>query len=179
MKATTRGITVSAALTALTVVFLFLGNVFPAGRLAMIAVASLFVTAAVMEAGLGAAAFVFVGGAVLGALILPDKTSALLFALFFGYYPIVKSLAERIGRAVLTWAVKLAAFNVSLTVVWFVFRALLFQPDVLGWSPAVIYAAGNAAFVVYDIGLTRLIGLYISRISKNIKKDRKRRARDT
>jgi hypothetical protein len=73
MKASARTITVSAALTALTVVFLFLGNVFPAGRLGLIAVASLFVTAAVIEAGLGAAAFVFVGSAVLGALILPDK----------------------------------------------------------------------------------------------------------
>ena len=179
MKGTARSITVSAALTALTVAFLFLGNVFPAGRLAMIAVASLFVTAAVIEAGLGSASFVFVGSAVLGTLILPDKTSALLFALFFGYYPIVKSLAERIGRTVLTWAVKLAAFNASLTVVWFIFRALLFQPDYRDWNVIILYAAGNAAFVVYDIGLTRLIGLYIARISKNIKKDRKRHARDT
>ncbi len=77
----------------------------------------------------------------------------------------------------MTWAGKLAAFNVSLTAVWFIFRALLFQPDELDWSPAIIYAAGNAAFVVYDIGLTRLIGLYISRISKNLKQDRKRRGR--
>jgi hypothetical protein len=177
MKGTARRITISAVLTALTVVFLFIGNVFPAGRLALIAVASLFVTAAVIEAGFGAAAFVFAGGAVLGALILPDKTAALLYALFFGYYPIVKSLAERIGAAVLAWAVKLAAFNASLTAVWFLFRALLFKPDYLDWSELIVYAAGNAAFVLYDIGLTKLISLYIARISKNIKKDGRRRGR--
>ncbi len=168
-----RTITLSAVLTALTVSFLYLANILPAGRLGIIALASLFATAAVIESGIGAAVFVFFGSGILSALILPDKTTALLFALFFGYYPIIKSLAEKIRKAVFSFAVKIAVFNVSLTIVWFIFRKLLFEAQILETNVFIIYALGNIAFILFDIGLTKLIGLYIARISKNLKKDRK------
>jgi hypothetical protein len=133
------------------------------------------VTAAVIEAGFGAGAFVFAGSGILAALIVPDKTSALIFALFFGYYPLVKSLAERLRHAVLAWAVKLAAFNASLTVIWFIFKELLFDAGYISLNALIVYAVGNAAFVLYDIGLKRLISFYIVRISKSLRKDRKNR----
>ena len=175
MNRTARTITLSAVMTALTVVFLFLANILPTGRLGIIAVASLFVTAAVIEAGISAGVFVFVGSGILAALILPEKTTALLFAVFFGYYPLIKSLAERLKKTVLTWAVKIAVFNAALTVIWFIFRKLLFELDTLSLNALVIYALGNILFVLFDIGLTKLISLYIVRISKNLKKDRNNR----
>jgi hypothetical protein len=58
-------------------------------------------------------------------------------------------------------------------------RELVFNTEALaafaGFGRAagtlMIYLVANAAFIVYDIGLTRLIGLYITRISRNIRKN--------
>ncbi len=167
-------ITLSALMAALSVSFMYVGNILPTGRLGIIAVASLFVTAAVIEAGLSAGVFVYAGSGLLAALILPDKSSALLFGLFFGYYPLVKSLAERIGKIVLTWAVKLTVFNAAFAVVWFLFRKLLFDADTFTVNTLVAFALGNLVFVIYDLGLTKLISFYIVRISKYLKKEKRR-----
>jgi hypothetical protein len=179
MKNSARVIALSAVFTALAVIFLYAGNLMPALRVAAFAAASLFVVAAVIEAGLGSAALVFAGSAVLGLLLLPDKGAAYLYILFFGPYPIVKSLAERTRPAVVQWLIKQLFFNLAFTAVWFLIRELVFNTEALaafaGFGRAagtlMIYLVANAAFIVYDIGLTRLIGLYITRISRNIRKN--------
>jgi hypothetical protein len=170
-KTSARFITLSAAFLALTIVLLYIGNIFPAVRLAAAAAGSLMTVAAVIEAGLGSAALVYIGSAALGFLILPDKTGIFLYILFFGYYPVVKSLGERIKGAVGQWAVKIAVFNAALTAVWFLLREIVFSAEVLRLGILLVYLAGNAVFVLFDIGLTRLISFYIVRISKNIRKN--------
>ena len=59
MDKNTKKITISAVLSALVIVLLFIAGIFPTGQLGIIAVSSLFVVAAVIEIGLGAAIFVF------------------------------------------------------------------------------------------------------------------------
>jgi hypothetical protein len=171
MDKKTRTITLAAVLTALSVVFLYLANLIPTIRLGFAAAASLFAVAAVIETGLVSAVFVFVGSSVLGALLLPDKTPIILYVLFFGYYPIIKSLAERIRRVILNWILKVAVFEAAFSASWFLFKNLIFNSKYLNTHIIFVYLAGTAAFIVFDIGLTRLIGFYIQRISKNIKKN--------
>ncbi len=91
--------------------------------------------------------------------------------MFFGYYPIIKSLAERVRPVILNWVIKLAVFEAAFSVIWFLFKSLIFDSRYLETHIIVIYLAGTAAFIVFDIGLTRLIGFYIHRISKNIRKN--------
>lgn len=167
----TRTITLSAVFTALTVVFLYIGNILPTGRLALVAVASLFAVAAVIEAGIVSAVFVFVGSSIIGALILPEKTAVLIYILFFGYYPVIKSIAEKLRSALLKWIVKLIVFEAAFSVIWFLFKSIIFDDSFFTTSIVLVYFAGSAAFILFDIGLTRLIGFYIVRISKNIRKN--------
>ena len=103
-------------------------------------------------------------------LLLPSKDGALLYILFFGYYPIVKHLAERIKYKALSWALKLLVMNAALTALWLFLRRL-FAPDVQALSPVLIYLAANAAFCVYDIALSQLLILYAQRVSKYIRKN--------
>lgn len=170
MRVKTRKMTVSALMTACTVVFLYIASILPAERMGIVALSSLFGIAAVIEAGIVSDIFVFVCSALLGWLIVPYKPVALLYVLFFGYYPIIKSLAERLKNMVLKWVVKLAAFNAALTVLWFFFSGLFLNAAIMQLGTALIYPAGNAVFVLFDIGVTKLIGFYIVRISKNLKK---------
>lgn len=180
MKSNARFIALSAVFTALAVIFLYAGTLLPALRVAAVAVASLFIAAAVIEAGLGSAALVYAGSAVLGLLLLPDKGAAYLYILFFGPYPIAKSLSERTRPAAAQWLIKLLFFNIAFTAIWLIIRELIFSAEALaafaGFAgntagTVLIYLVANAALIVYDIGLTRLIGLYITRISRNIRKN--------
>ena len=101
MSKKTRRITLAAVFTALTLIFLYLANILPAVRLGFTAAASLFAVAAVIETGIVSALFVFVGSSVIGALLLPDKTAVITYVLFFGYYPVIKSLPRNPVRGCL------------------------------------------------------------------------------
>jgi hypothetical protein len=162
----TRVITVSAVLTALTVIFLHLAAILPSGQFGAIAVSSLFTAAAVIETGAMSAVCVFAAGCALGTITVANKSIILLYALFFGYYPIAKCFAERLKPQAAVWTAKLAIFNAALAVFWFLLREALAAGGIAKWSAAIVFAAGNIAFALFDIGLTKLIGLYIHRIAK-------------
>lgn len=169
MDRRTKTVTITAMLTAFSIVLLYIASVIPSGQFAVVAIASLFVIAAVIESGLRAGLFVFVGSAVLGFLILPNKSIVLLYVIFFGYYPIIKSLIERRKHLMFEWILKIIVFNISLTLSWFAFSNILFDSSILGDRTYLIYILGNLAFVLFDIGVTKLIGLYLERISRQIK----------
>ena len=98
--------------------------------------------------------------------LLPDKGVALLYLIFLGLYPVVKNNIEGLRRLPLEWLCKLACFNAALSLFWFALRAL-FLPDPpvwLGERTWLLYLAGNLIFVLYDVGLSRLIALVMARM---------------
>ena len=66
---------------------------------------------------------------------------------------------------------KLGVFNAVLTLFWFGLRAVLlpFLPGALH-QIGMVYLAGNAAFVIYDVGCSKLIAFYAGRIDKVLRK---------
>ena len=164
MSGKTRLITTSALMMSLSVVFLYLSGVFESMQLVFVAASSLFVTAQVIENGLRGGAFVAVGSALLGALIVPDKTSVILYVLFFGYYPLVKSLAERQKSFVAQWAIKLAVMGAAMAVILYFFGELIFSVSTFKYGIWVLAALFALDFILFDIGLTQLISLYMHRI---------------
>lgn len=151
-----------SVLTALSVVFLLLANVIPAGRLGLMAVASFPVCMALMMYGAGWAAGVFAVTAVLGFLLFPGVT-AISYAAFFGYYPIVKSLFERIHIKGLDWLAKYLLYPCVFAAYWFTARALL-PTNTVPWY--ILCALGAAAFAIYDWAYSLIIQLYINKIAR-------------
>ena len=158
-------------LSAISLVFLYLSAVVPSGRLGLVAAAGIIPAGAVVSAGLGAGFLCYGAAGLLGLLLLPAKSNALLYLLFLGLYPMLKSLIERLHNLPLELLLKLAFFNLMLTVVLLGLSGLLlpFLPAVLSqlWM---IYAVGNAAFLIYDFGFTKLISFYCQRIDKALRK---------
>lgn len=172
MKAKTKTLTLCAMMSALSVVFMFIGNLFPTGRMGFMAVASLFTVAVVIQSGYIAGLAVFIVSTLLGILLLPDKSPLAFYGIFFGYYPIVKSLAEKVKNSAFCWMIKLVIFNIALTVIFVFLKELLMlrffdklAENILG---IVIYIVFNIVFIVYDIGLSRLIGFYMTNIYKKL-----------
>jgi len=166
----TRRLTLSAVFSALTVAILYIASVWPTGQLGLVAVSSLLAAAAVIETGPASGLYVFIVSSAIGMLILPNRAAPLLYIMFFGYYPVVKSLIERAGKVFFQWLLKILVFNASLTVIWFLLRGLIFGS--FGDTPgaALIYIAGNIIFVIFDYGYTKLIWFYIERVSKYMRK---------
>jgi len=173
MNAKTKRITFSAMMAAMSVVFMFIGNLFPTGRMGFMAIASLFSVAVVIHQGYIASVFVFVVSTLLGFLLLPDKAPIAFYGLFFGYYPIIKSVAEKLKKRWLQWLLKLAVFNAALTVIFIFMKELLMLRffDKLSESllSAAIYLVFNIIFIVYDIGLGKLIGFYMTSIYNKLR----------
>ena len=166
MSKKTRVITTSALLISLSMVFLYLSSIFPTMQLCFVAAASLFVVAQVIETSLIGGVYVFIGSCILGFLIVPDKTSMILYTLFFGYYPIVKSLAEKLNKAVLRWTVKLIVMNAALAVILGFFGELIFDLSQFEYGVWVFAALFDVTFILFDIGVSRLVGFYMARIHR-------------
>ena len=172
----TKRVAVSGMMVALGVIILYIGSLIEVLDISMAAIASLICIITVIEYGKLYALLVFGATALLAMLLLPEKFTPSLYALLIGYYPILKEIIERMGKksgkrgfSVLRWAVKLIFFNAALAVVAVVAVYVLVLPESEEWMKLTMLLLGNAAFVLYDIALTRMISLYFFRIRRRFK----------
>ena len=157
-----------ALLTALGALFLLIAGVIPAGRLGILLVASLPVCLALMMYGPGWAAGVFAVTAALGLLLGPSARIAPVYAVFFGYYPIAKSLIERVHGKWLPWLLKLALYAAVFAAAYKLLAALFLAGSaaLLPWY--VLFLIGAAAFLVYDWCYSLVIRFYLEKIARYI-----------
>jgi len=168
-------VALSGIISALSIVTMFLTAVLPVVSLSLCAVAGMFLAVIVIEFGYRHALSSYFVALVLSGLFVADKDSVFLFGLFFGLYPIVKSLMERIGEKVLQWTAKLAFFNGVMIVYYFLATLVLLLPadefQIAGQSvPLLILLFGNVVFVFYDVAFSRLISFYRYRLQENLRK---------
>ncbi len=162
-------IVVSGVLVALSVIILYLGCAIEVLDLTMSAIVSLLVVVIVIEMGYKYAGFAYLATSILSLLLLPQKSPAIFYTCFMGFYPIIKSHVERINSAILRWTVKLVVGNLALCAMFLLLS--LFVPEEFegGWILVGTYILGLLAFIMYDIALTKLITLYFARIRDRIK----------
>lgn len=154
---------------------MFLTGLIPIGTYALPAIAGVLLIVAVIEIGAKWAWMIYAAVAVLSLLFAADKEAALLFVLFFGYYPVLKSFLERISNKVLSWISKFAVFNVAVVACFFLAVNFLQLPEdsftVFGiYLPWVFLILGNAVFLIYDIALSGLVATYVEKLHHRVTK---------
>lgn len=169
----TKNLTLCAMLCALGVILMTVGAFIQVLDLSAAALASLLSVIVVIEIG-GAYPWALWASTSILALILPlpYKTPVFFYALFLGYYPILKSYFERLPR-VISYILKLVSFHAALILIYFGFR--LFLPtelEELGgrWLLLATYALALICFVIYDFALTKIITVYLFRFRKYIQR---------
>ena len=171
-KMNTKRLTVCAMLAALGVVLLYVGSLIELVDISMAVLASLLCVVAVIEYGGSWPWLVYVVTAILSLVLLPNKTPAAFYALFFGFYPILKEKLEKLPRTI-SWILKELVFNISFAIMAIVSVLLFFGKDnTLLTQPiliAVFVVLAEAVFVLYDIAMTRLISFYIFRLRRRFK----------
>ena len=160
-------LTLSALLSAMGVLVLLLSSVTTQLSLPAAALAGLFPAVAVLHAGLWWGVGSSAVTAALALLLLPEKTAAIWYLLFFGHYPIVKSLLEQIPGRVLSWLCKLLVFAACAAGLFFLFRSFFYAalPEQALW---LLFAALAVGFVLYDIAFSALISFYSGRIAPHV-----------
>lgn len=152
-------------ITALGGLLMFLTGLVPIGTYALPALAGVLPMAAVIETGPRWAWSVYAAISILSLLIVPDREAVALFILFFGYYPILKAVIERVLSKPLRVVLKLADFNLSMVAEFLIGVYLLGVPRegflVFGvYLPWVFLLAGNFVFFLYDYAVSLLVVSY-------------------
>lgn len=164
-------ITVSAMLCALGVILMSVGSLIEVLDLSTAVLASMLCVYAVIEIGKGYPWMIWLATSILSLILLPIKTPAIFYALFAGFYPILKEKLERLSRPI-SWLLKLVTFHVCLGLIFLILK--LFLPSALEtaggrWMMVALYGLALVCFVVYDIALTRLITFYLFRLRKHFR----------
>ena len=91
--------------------------------------------------------------------MIPDEEAALMFILFFGYYPLLRSILSKITPGGLRFAVKLVLYNVFLLADYLLTVYVLGLPtfaDTVPWMYAALLVGANLLFLMYDALLSRI-----------------------
>ena len=172
-KSSIKQLTICAMLTALGVIFLGIGALLEVLDISMAVIASFCVIIAEIEYGKGAPWMVYAAISILSFLLVPNKLPAIFFALFFGFYPILKGKLEAKPKAV-CWLLKELIFNVSLALIMVIYLLLFFQGVSfaiipLHWLIVIAVVLCELVFILYDIAITRIISFYVIRLRKRLK----------
>ncbi|MDF2841203.1 MAG: putative rane protein, partial [Clostridia bacterium] len=109
--AMSRRIAFGGILTALCVVLVYFAAYLPSGKLSLYALASVTIAISVVELDVKWGAVVYTASAILIFLLSGSLNALLLFAVFFGSYPLLKYFIEKQSNAALEMILKFAAFN--------------------------------------------------------------------
>lgn len=167
--ASIKRLTFCAMLVALGVIFLGIGALIEVLDISMAVIASICVIIPIIEYGKGTPWMVYAAISVLSLLLLPNKFPAALFALFAGFYPILKEKLER-KNTVIRWILKELIFNISLAIIVLLYFFLFFKGTIqVPWMIAVAIILAEFVFILYDKAISKLIRIYVMEFRHRLK----------
>ena len=171
-------VTVGGVIAAFGLVLLLMTTLIPFGTYAFPAFAGILLVMIVIEIGFSYAVAVFAATALLAFLLLADKEAALLYALFLGWYPIMKGVIERIRSRVIQYIIKIALFNLCMVGYYYLATLVFSIPadsfEIFGANlPLLFLAAGNVIFILYDVCVTRIVTIYLIKWHRMLNKNTK------
>ncbi len=156
----TKRIAFSGVAAALSVVLMYIADITDILSLSGVIFAAFAILFIYIEYGTKTALSVYAVVSVISILILPDKYSALIYAVFAGYYPVIKTKFERKPKP-LAWTLKLLCFNAVLVLLVLASRYVAAIETEAPVLEAAVFLLANLLFIMSDILAGRLIILYI------------------
>lgn len=149
--------------SALGLVILYIGSIIDVMDLSAAAFASILLIAVIAEHGSRDAVLIYAVTSLLSWLLLPNRSPALLYTLFFGYYPMLKLHLDRLGRL---WGtiLKLLTLNAALALTLLAAHYLFASgadDSTLLWLYFLLF---DPAFLLYDVALSRMIRLWVIKL---------------
>lgn len=170
MKERGKPIAYSALCAALGSILLYFASVFPSGRLFVMCISSVCVVFIACRFGWKWGGGCFIVTAAISLLILPAKAMAILYAAFFGYYPLFFLLTERSKKMLVRYAFRLGLFNTVVVVLYCAARSVFPSDMFFGEEhPIVMLLLANIFFLIYDYALQQGMLYFMRNIARRIK----------
>lgn len=171
-RTSTKRLTLGALMVALGVVVLYLGSLVEVLDISMAVIASFCCVVAVIELGGASPWLVFGATSIISLILLPQKMPAVMYFVFFGYYPIIKEKLERIRSKLILWLIKILIFNAAILVSIFVAKRFLMLTETIFVFEIVFILLANLTLILYDIAMTRAVTFYLFRLRKRLRIDK-------
>ncbi len=166
---------VFCGLMAAVATVIMLSAYFPYLTYAIPAIASLAIMVTLIEVGIKWSLMTYLAS-ILPIFLLCEIESKILYLVFFGFYPIVKALIEKIKIKAVEWVVKFAVFNSIVIATYSIFSNFIvgFKIEEInfvgGYTLALLLLLANVVFICYDICIERMAALYMVRLHNTVKK---------
>lgn len=175
-------IALGGIIAALCLTCMFLTGVIPMLYLLLPMVASALIYIMVLETGTKWAFLTYLSVGLLSIFITPNKDAAMVFLLFFGYYPLLRPKMEHSRWRFLSFLLRLALFNGAVLLFFWVSVYLLGADALLEsigeygkYGAWILLGIANIMFLSYDFCMSCFPQLYReylkSRISPAAKKE--------
>lgn len=157
----------SSIFSACTVVLLYIATLSPSGRAGLLAISSFFpfILGYIGTPRVGFMCWLTSG--ILSFLFVPSKSISLLYVFCFGLYPLFRFCLEEHTQKIPLLLLKLSYANGSFFLFLSLFRGLFFAslPEFLQRNLMLFLLGGNAIFLVYDLGLSRVFPVIKSKLN--------------
>ncbi len=147
---------------------------FPYLTYAIPAIAGLFIMVVVIEIDIKWAFLTYAVSAVI-TFLMAEPEAKMLFVLFFGYYPILKSIFERPKSRIVEYILKFATFNAAVLLNYLLLAPIMgFSVENFGefgkYSAIVLLIGANVVFPIYDMAVSQMAQFYMVRVHPSVKR---------
>lgn len=174
MKKSTK-IAVCGMCTALSVVLMFVGGLLYVFTYVVPMLMGIVMAMINKTFGRSSALTIYFATTVLSLLLVSEKECVLMYALFFGYYPVIRPYLDKIKSKVGRVIVKFVIFNVAVALVEilsvYVFGIPFFDGEIASYWLVIVFAvAMNIIFLMYEYVLKNFLKIYEAKIEPKVKK---------
>ena len=168
-------ITLCGVVSALCIALMFLTTVIPFMYYTIPAVAGVLLLFVLLETSASWAFMSYTTVSLLSILLLPEKSSALLFILLLGYYPLIKFYIDKCKIKILNLIIKFLIFNITAILDFVIATKILKIPaeEFQAFGVSIIWvllALGNITFFFYDFALKGVALKYMHSLHPKIQK---------
>ena len=164
-----------AMCVALSSALMLATSVIPVGIYAIPGIASLMTLFMMTECNKKWALAVYFCTSVITAILVPEKEAVAIYIALLGYYPVLKTLLDKIKPKVLRIIVKSVLFLAVATGIYYVLISVFgisaeMLEDTEKYFIPVLYVLGLAAFIMYDYALAMFELAYYRKWRKKLRK---------
>lgn len=170
-------IALCGVLGALSVALFLMGNLLQIGTYAAPMLAAFLLIPILEEYGRRYAFMLYLTVSILSVLLVPDLELSLFYLFVVGYYPILRTVLERICLQPVRWIAKFAWFNAAVVIMYLLLIFVLAPPELAAEFAAdgapmlvLLLAMGNLSFWFCDRALVSMTVLYRRRLRSKLKK---------
>ena len=153
-------------LLGLNQLFIILSSVIETNTIILMAAAALIVGVVMVEFGGKTGIIFYMASCISGFFLTFNKVEIITYICFFGIYSIIKHYIEtKILNKYISYALKIASFNISLLLMYFIVKLFINLP--LQWW---MILSAQVLFIIYDYAFTIFINQYMNSIKPKLKR---------